>query len=513
MGSALWAGISGLNASAKQMDVIANNIANVNTIGYKAGKTYFADVLSQSVSGGASGSMQVGRGVKVSDIGTSFGAGSFETTGSATDLAIDGDGFFILNDNNDASYYTRAGAFHINADGNLVNSMGYKLQGESGDIILSGVQSAPESTATFSIGANLDVGTATGDTFTTTQTVYDTLGDNHNLRVTLQKTEDPEKWGFKCALDGTNATPQTYYGLEFDNTTGALSKVYSSVMGAVAAVTVGTGDVSATTINNYGQLYKTASGIINLTRGATNGTWTVGAAADGGYDNISVSGATVGGTNYVYVDLDGAGGADITFTLSDGAGPGTWAAGDTITIASITQTAVAPASNAITFAALPSGATIGAANVVTWDMALATSLPITDYASTSVINSLSNDGYSSGDLKSLSISADGVVGGFFTNGQTADIAQLVLATFPDITGLQRMGSNLFGETLLSGAALPGNPGAGGLGTIASNSLEMSNTDIATEFINMITAQKSYSANARVITAQDQMMTELKNIKR
>ena len=511
MGSALWAGISGLNASAKQMDVIANNIANVNTIGYKAGKTYFADVLSQSVSGGASGSMQVGRGVKVSDIGTSFGAGSFETTGSATDLAIDGDGFFILDDDSGASYYTRAGAFHINADGNLVNSMGYKLQGESGDIILSGVQSAPESTATFSIGANLDVGTATGDTFTTTQTVYDTLGDNHNLRVTLQKTEDPEMWGFKCALDGTNATTQTYYGLEFDNTTGALSKVYSSALGAVTETTAGTGTVSATTINNYGQLYKsTAAGQIPmvLARGATNGTWTVAAGSDGGYDNISVSGATVGVTDYVYVDLDGAGGADITFTLANA-----WAQNDTINIASITQTAVAPASNAITFAALPSGATIGAANVVTWDMALATSLPITDYASTSVINSLSNDGYSSGDLKSLSISADGVVGGFFTNGQTADIAQLVLATFPDITGLQRMGSNLFGETLLSGAALPGNPGAGGLGTIASNSLEMSNTDIATEFINMITAQKSYSANARVITAQDQMMTELINIKR
>ena len=511
MGSALWAGISGLNASSKEMDVIANNIANVNTIGYKAGKTYFADVLSQSISGGASGSMQVGRGVKVSDIGTSFGAGSFETTGSATDLAIDGDGFFMLNDNSGASYYTRAGAFHMNADGNLVNSMGYKLQGESGDIILSGVQSTPEATTTFSVGANLDVGTATGDTFTTTQTVYDTLGDKHNLGVTFRKTGDPEMWGFQCTLDGVNATAQTYHGLEFDNSTGALSKVYSAVLGAVTETTAGTGTVSATTINNLGQLYKsTAAGQIPmvLTRGATNGTWTVAAAADGGYDNISVSGATVGGTDYVYVDLDGAGGADITFTLAN-----VWAQNDAINIASITQTAVAPANNLITFAALPNGATIGVGNVVTWDLAGTTSLPITDYASTSVINSLSNDGYSSGDLKSLSISADGTIGGFFSNGQTSDIAQLVLATFADVTGLQRMGSNLFAETLLSGGPLPGKPGAGGLGTIASNSLEMSNTDIATEFINMITAQKSYSANARVITTEDQMLTELINIKR
>jgi flagellar hook protein FlgE len=282
-------------------------------------------------------------------------------------------------------------------------------------------------------------------------------------------------------------------------------------MGAVTETTAGTGTVSATTINNLGQLYKsTAAGQIPivLTRGATNGTWTVAAAADGGYDNISVTGATVGGTDYVYVDLDGAGGADITFTLAN-----VWALADTINIASITQTAVDPANNPITFAALPTGATIGASNVVTWDLAGSTALPITDYASTSVINSLSNDGYASGLLKSLSIRDDGTIGGFFTNGQTSDVAQIRLASFGDTSGLQRMGSNLFGETILSGPATINAPGAAGMGTIASNSLEMSNTDIATEFINMITAQKSYSANARIITTEDQMLTELINIKR
>jgi len=523
MGSALWAGISGLNASSKEMDVISNNIANVNTIGYKAGKTYFADVLSQSVSGGASGSMQVGRGVKMSDIGTLFGPGSFETTGNVTDCAIDGDGFFMVNDNNDASYYTRAGAFHINKDGDLVNSMGYKLQGFNffgatrntiDDINLSSVQSSPETTSTFSVGANLNAGTATGDTFTTTQTVYDSLGGKHNLGVTFRKTEANNMWSFQCALDGTNATAQTYQGLQFDNATGALSKVYSAVMGAVTETTAGTGTVSLTTINNLGQLYKsTAAGQIPivLARGATNATWTVAVGSDGGYDNISVSGATVGGTDYVYVDLDGAGGADITFKLD----AGVWAALDTINIASITQTAVDPADNPITFSALslPSGATIGANNVVTWDLAGSTSLPITDYASTSVINSLLNDGYAPGQLKSLSIRDDGIIGGFFTNGQTADVAQIRLANFGDASGLQRMGSNLFGETILSGPATLNAPGAAGTGTIASNSLEMSNTDIATEFINMITAQKSYSANARVITTVDQMLTELINVKR
>ena len=110
MGSALWTGISGLNASSKELDVIANNLANTNTVGFKAGTTFFADVLSQSISGGASGTMQVGRGVSVAEIQTQFSTGSFETTGVGTDVAIDGDGFFMVNDKDDGTYYTRAGA-------------------------------------------------------------------------------------------------------------------------------------------------------------------------------------------------------------------------------------------------------------------------------------------------------------------------------------------------------------------------------------------------------------------
>ena len=130
MGSALWAGISGLNASAKQLDVVANNLANVNTLGFKGDMTFFADVLSSSISGGSSGTLQVGRGVAVAEVQTSFASGSFETTGNATDAAIDGDGFFMVNDNEGATYYTRAGAFHLNAEGVLVDINGYYLQGQ-----------------------------------------------------------------------------------------------------------------------------------------------------------------------------------------------------------------------------------------------------------------------------------------------------------------------------------------------------------------------------------------------
>ena len=512
MGSALWAGISGLNASSKEMDVIANNIANVNTIGYKAGKTFFSDVLSQSLSGGSSGSMQIGRGVEVSEVGTLFGPGSFETTGNATDVAIDGDGFFMVNDKDGASYYTRAGAFHLNSDGYLVDTNGYKLQGYNffgannnniTDINLRNVQSSPAVTNIFSVGANLNSATAEGETFNTTQTGYDSLGEKHSLGVVYRKTEENGMWSFQANLDGTDAAAQTAQGLKFDSN-GDLSAIYTGAVGAVTVVNAdaGAGETPAATatLNQAGQVYQT--GTMLLTRGATAADWTV--TTPGGYANATILSADAA---TITLDLDGNGGIDLTLALS-----GTWEVGDTAQY-TLTHTETTPVDMSVTFGALPNGGTIGSGNVVSWDLVGNSALSITGYASTSVIKSLSNDGYASGLLKSLSVRDDGKISGFFTNGQTADVAQMVLANFSNPWGLKKMGSNLFGETLTSGPAVRNVPGASGMGNVSSNSLEMSNTDIATEFINMITAQKSYSANARVITTEDAMLTELINIKR
>jgi len=172
MSSSLWSGISGLNASGKQMDVIGNNIANVNTVGFKAGGTVFGDILSQSISGS---SMQVGRGVGVTAVPTLFGQGSFASTQSATDLAIDGEGFFMVNNSDGSTYYTRAGQFNMGEGGYLRDVNGYKVQGylysngvntnAIGDISLSGLQSDPSASTEFSIGANLDSEAATGEVF------------------------------------------------------------------------------------------------------------------------------------------------------------------------------------------------------------------------------------------------------------------------------------------------------------------------------------------------------------
>jgi flagellar hook protein FlgE len=511
MGNALWAGISGLNASSKQMDVIANNIANVNTIGYKAGKIYFADVLSQSISGGASGSMQVGRGVTVTDVTTQFGSGSFETTDNATDVSIDGDGFFMVNDQDGATYYTRAGSFTLDKDGYMVDTNGYYLQGYNfygstvntiSNISLKDVQSTPQVTSIFSVGVNLNAETADGGTYTTSQSVYDSLGAQHSLGITFQKTGGTGTgvsgyWGFTAGLDGTSAVDQSYSGFKFD-ADGNLVSVYRADA-AIGASTVGN---SVLTIDNEGQLYQSTTTPIELTYDATTESWSITNA------DVYTDATVAGDAGSVSIDLDGSGGPDITLTPDTGI---TWASG-TVTF-SINQAEADPTDLSITLATLDNGATIGDANVITWDLAGSTALSITNYASSSVIKSLSNDGYASGLLKSLSIESDGTITGFFTNGQTASLARIVLADFNDATGLRRMGSNLFAETVTSGPAIKNIPGDSGMGELTSNSLEMSNTDIATEFINMITAQKAYQASSRVITTQDELLSELMNIMR
>ncbi|MFA7465473.1 MAG: flagellar hook-basal body complex protein, partial [Syntrophales bacterium] len=287
MGSSLWAGISGLNASAKQMDVIGNNIANVNTIGFRAGKVFFSDVLSQSLSGGASGSMQVGRGVAVEDIATQFGSGSFETTSNATDVAVDGDGFFMVNDALGATYFTRAGAFHMDNEGYLVDTNGYKVQGycydtATGalgstieDISLRNVQSAPSATTVFSVGVNLNSDTAAGDTFNATQTVYDSLGDKHTLNIAFRKTEGDGYWGIEATLDNAAVSSQSMHGVTFDSD-GNLDDVYTATAIPTAAYDGSAGDGTytvAVNTNKEGQLWKDAAGLILTRTGAT--TWGV----------------------------------------------------------------------------------------------------------------------------------------------------------------------------------------------------------------------------------------------
>jgi flagellar hook protein FlgE len=518
MGNAISIGTTGLTSSSKQMDVIGNNLANSSTLGYKAGNTYFAAVLNQSLSG--SGSLAVGQGVAVSSIATQFSQGSFETTSNATDLAIDGDGFFMVDNTDGATYYTRAGNFYIDKDGFLVDGSGYKVQGytaqsdELTDITLKNVQSVPSASTEIRIGANLDDSADYGNKFSVSQNVFDSKGTIHSLSITYLKTEGNGMWGFDVMLDGENGTDaqdMTACGLVFDES-GILSGMYKGDAANVASVATGGGTIGATVVDRPGQIYEDATGI-EFTKSAATGVWTLTDNA-GVFTNATAWQESSAGINYLKVDLDGKGGADITFTLN-----GTWAANDTITFDAV-KTDVASQDILLSFGDLGNGATIGVPegsgatikNKVTWDLYGDTAYNITGYASTSIIKSLDNNGYTSGVLKNLSIGRDGVIDGVFTNGQTSQLGQIILADFPNISGLKKVG-NYFAQTNESGEAIRNEPGSGGLGEVLSNSLEISNTDVAKEFINMITAQRAYQASARVITTSNDMLTELMNIKR
>ncbi|MEA3436140.1 MAG: flagellar hook protein FlgE [Thermodesulfobacteriota bacterium] len=410
----LYAGISGLNANATAMTVIGDNIANVNTTAFKSNRSSFANVLSQSLQG--SGGNDIGRGVAFWGASPSWGQGTVENTANPTDMAINGRGFFMVNDDSGQTFYSRAGEFAFDRNGDLRNPDGLAVQGyevtavaPDGTLTLGAITdigvpsestSPPVATDEFTMDINLDAGAAVGDTYSTSQVFYDSLG---------------------------NAVPVTY------------------------------------TFTNTGP-----------------NAWTVGASVP----------ATAGGP----VTINGLATIPVTF---DAFGNMT-----------------APGADATVSIALTNGA--DTPQVVNWDLydAAATSLgDITGYASTSVTTFQTQNGYPAGSLRGVSVDESGIVTGAYSNGQMTPLYQVALADFPSYYGLSKMGNNLYAETLASGQALPGIATSGRLGSISPSAVEMSNVDLSQEFVKMITTQRAYQANSRVITTSDEILNELINIKR
>ncbi len=216
MSTAMAIGQTGLAACQKQLDVISNNLANSNTTGFKASSTLFSSMMNQGLS--SSGALAVGQGVGVTSLPTQFSQGAFENTGNVTDMAIDGEGFFILKQPAGAALYTRSGAFHINRDSNLVDYRGYKVQGydlTSGiasnvieDIILPRQKNAT-STTNISFGANLSEDTPAGGLFEVATRVYDSLGTAHTLTMIFEKDAAAGTWNVTATCDGPTGAPVT----------------------------------------------------------------------------------------------------------------------------------------------------------------------------------------------------------------------------------------------------------------------------------------------------------------
>ncbi|WP_028585480.1 flagellar hook protein FlgE [Desulfogranum mediterraneum] len=421
--SAMFSGVSGLNTNSQAMSVIGNNLANTNTLGFKGARSVFSDLLSSNVFG-SGGTSQVGRGVGLSTIDNIFSQGTFETTNSDTDVAIEGEGFFVVSElANESMYYTRAGAFRFNEEGYLVNPENFIVQGKAFDdagVLLPG---DPGNIQVTNVG--LIEAKPTGE-----------------LTYTTNLDANSDELGVG-AIDA--ALPATY------NYT-ASSQVFDS-LGEPHLVSV------------YWRLEDTA----------TN-TWGMAYAVDGGAavalpDKLAFDGKGL-------LDTDGDGNP--------------------------TGEADPPLVSAITIADWGNGSDLNQVIDLTFDC--------TQFDSASVVIGQNQDGYGAGELTNVAIDGDGIVVASYSNGEEVKIAQLVLAKFQNPGGLSLAGSNQYAATEESGTIRIGLPGPE-LGKIFTNSLEQSNVDMGQEFVKMITTQRGFQANSKIISTVDEMLGELINLKR
>ena len=411
----LFAGVSGLNVNSKALTVIGDNIANVNTTAFKSNRSSFANILSQSLAG--TGSNEIGRGVQFWGTTPLWSQGSIENTSNPTDMAINGAGFFLLRDNANSEFYTRAGDFSFDRDGYLINPDGMFVQGYEvtsvaadgsftvgniSDINVPGHSSSPpQASQVFTVDVNLDAGATVGETYSSTVIVYESLGNAIPVTLTFEKMAANE-WDLTVTVPANTLTdPATDIVLsatdyDFNGATGALTNNADTTI----------------TLNDF------ISGASNLT---------------------------------------------LTWDLVD------------------------------------------AANVTHGDL--------TQYAAPSMTTFQTQDGYSSGVLRGVSVDELGVVTGSYSNGQLTPLYQVVLADFPNYYGLNKLGKNLYAESRDSGQPMVGPPQTAKLGSISPSAIEMSNVDLAQEFVKMITTQRAFQANSRVITTSDDILAELINIKR
>jgi len=399
--------LSGLNAAQSDLNVTANNIANTSTNGFKGSRTEFADLFAVSLQGVSSNAS--GNGVRVAAVTQQFAQGNIEFTDSNLDLAVSGQGMFILSDNG-ALAYTRAGAYQMNRDGYVVNSAGQRLQvyppiagggfntGGLSDLRLLTTDSAPAATGNVEYVLNLpanatpppvavfDPNDPNSFNQATSLTLFDSLGATHTGTMYFVKTATANQWTAQLAIDGTLVgTPQT---LQYSNT---------------------------------GLLTAPVGGLVPFP---------------------------------AYTPTTGAANMQVTVDLSQS----------------------------------------------------------TQFGGNFAVNSVTQDGYTTGRLIGIDISDTGIVNARFTNGNSQPLGQIAIANFANPQGLQQLGNTQWAETFASGQALRGQAGNSGFGLVQSGALESANVDVTEQLVNMITAQRNFQANAQMISTADQITQTIINMR-
>jgi flagellar hook protein FlgE len=387
--------------------VTGDNIANLNTVGFKESRYMFADLMSTY-----DGSVEIGHGVRLADVTKPFQQGGIETTTSVTDLAISGNGFFVVrNAVNNTLYYTRAGQFHVDNAGRLVNAGDLILQGTAGDIVIgSGLTAPSQATANLALQLNLDAGAVTpaasfpattdasssawaaAGNFSTVTTIYDGLGNRHDLTFIYRMTA-PNTWEYRVLA------PRRELDASAPNSSD-LRQV--STPGSLVFTSTGQLDSAASTVTDINGL-----------------TWTNGASQTIAAANVNFAGSV-------------------------------------------------------------------------------------QFGQPSFLFAAVQDGLSQGSFTGIAIDDQGNVFGRFSNGTSQQLGAIALANFTNVDDLDPLGDTLFAPSVESGAAKTGVANQNGLGGIVPGSLELSTVDLAKQFVELLSSQRAFQVNSKVVTTADQM---------
>lgn len=442
-------GLSGLNAQAKNLDVIGNNVANANTVGFKMSKAQFGDVYAAVASGGAG---EPGTGTKLATVAQQFAQGNISSSNNPLDTAISGQGFFQLGDatNTSAQYYTRNGQFQMDKDGYIVTSEGMRLFG------------------------------------------MDKTGAPGPLQI--PQTPIPAR------ATGTSEHPNVMVGLNLD--AGAPVTALAADKGDSATVPAGpagafrfnpsdpttyNNSTSTTVYDSLGNPHVSTLYFQKAPPSATSNPWNVYLTIDNELQPPSATPTVPASAVPI--------GAGLAFDTTGKLPPGT--------LLSMATPYMPPLSTPA------GGGAAAAANPMSLTFDFSES---TQYGSPFGVNTLSQDGYTTGMPSGFNIGPNGTILGRYTNGQTQKLGQVTISNFANPQGLQPMGNNRWAPTAAAGAPLSGTPGTASLGVLQSGSVEDANVDLTGELVNMIVAQRGYQANAQTIKTQDAVLQTITNLR-
>lgn len=542
LNTSMWSGVSGLLANGERMGMIGNNLANVNTVGFKGSNMYFMDLLSQDV-GTAAGTGQIGSGVRIGAIYADFSQGGFETTNEPLDMAIGGNGFFTVkeksllgsngaatNSGNDTAYYTRAGNFRFDKDGYLVDPHGYAVQGweVDRDRIRANTAAGIATTEVPVKGAIQDVRMdqfqipAQATENMTIITNLDSSSTDNSTDATDPFFAMAKLWDGTATSNGGDALADTAYSYQ------TTMKVYDQ-NGSPHNITVYYDKVTVS--NSGGKSYWEYIVTCDPSEdGRTLGGTAMAGASSGGLLMIGSltfdSSGTLENMSAYTLQGSGAGGlANWTTAQVENGYPVFTANFREVSNASTTGSTNAfnigmnfGLRNSSGFTGLVSNAGAVGTNQGNLVYFNPSTLSInnnvtTNYATSSTTVFNTQDGYTAGLMTGVSVDQDGVITGRFSNGQVQELWAVSLADFTNPWGLRREGGNLFSATLDSGQATTGRANTGRLGSISGNALETSNVDMASEMVDMILTQRGFQANSKIITTVDSMLAEVIQLKR